>query len=341
MIQNEVPIPAEALQWKCIEYKIDSERLHYGRFAISPLRPGQANTVGIAIRRALLGEIEGTSITYAKFERVTHEYSTIIGIQESVHDISINLKEIVLKSNSYETQKASISIIGPKKVTAQDIILPPSIRVIDATQYIATITKAVFLNIELRIKKDRGYRIQNPTEYENGYFAVNAISTPIRNANYSVHSFENEKQKQEILFIEIWTNGSLTPKEALHEASRSLINLFIPLLHEEEQENHKVKNKDKSNMIRSSPSSANIGIGEIRKEISFKHIFIDQLELPARAYNGLKRVNVHTISDLLNYSQEDSMKIKNFGEKSIEQVIEALQKHFAIHLPRNKFSIND
>nr|YP_009863086.1 RNA polymerase alpha subunit [Anthoceros agrestis]QKD76541.1 RNA polymerase alpha subunit [Anthoceros agrestis] len=340
MIQNEIPIPAEALQWKCIESKIDSERLHYGCFAIPPLRPGQANTVGIAIRRASLGEIEGTCITYVKFEKVTHEYSTIMGIQESVHDISINLKEIVPKSNSYKTQEASISILGPKRVTAEDIVLPSSVEVIDATQHIATITKAVYFNIKLGIRKDRGYRIENPVKYEDGNSAVNAASTPIRNANYSVHSFENEKEKQEILFIEVWTNGSPTFKEALREASQSLINSSIPLLHEKkERENRKLENKDEYNVLRSCFSLTNIG--EVRKEISFKHIFIDQLELPARAYNGLKKVDVHTISDFSNYSQEDLMKIKNFGKKSIQQVVQALQKHFAIHLPKNKFSIND
>lgn len=115
MIQNEISVSAQALQWRCVESKVDSERLHYSRFAISPFRCGQANTVGIAMRRALLGEIEGTCITCAIFKKVTHEYSTIVGIQESVHDILINLKEIVLKSNSYETQKAFISILGPKK----------------------------------------------------------------------------------------------------------------------------------------------------------------------------------------------------------------------------------
>eukprot|EP00246_Nothoceros_aenigmaticus_P004782 TRINITY_DN1647_c0_g1_i1.p1 TRINITY_DN1647_c0_g1~~TRINITY_DN1647_c0_g1_i1.p1 ORF type:complete len:358 (-),score=18.50 TRINITY_DN1647_c0_g1_i1:405-1478(-) len=346
MIQNEIPLPPEGLQWKCIESKIDSERLHYGRFVISPLRPGQANTVGIAMRRALLGEVEGTCITYAKIERVTHEYSTMMGIQESVHDILINLKQIVLKSDSYETQKASISILGPKRVTAQDIVLPPSVGIVDAAQHIATITKAVYFNIELKIERDRGYRIQNPVKFGDGNFAVNAIFTPIRNANYSIHSFvEDKKEKQEILFIEVWTNGSLTPEEALREASRSLINLFIPFLHqeeeekkEEERENCEVGNEDESTVPSLRPLLTSVG--EIRKEVSFKYIFIDQLELPARAYNGLKKVNVHTISDLLNYSQEDLMKIRNFGKKSIQQVIEALQKRFAIHLPRNKISIN-
>nr|YP_010613801.1 RNA polymerase alpha subunit [Andreaea regularis]WAS08547.1 RNA polymerase alpha subunit [Andreaea regularis] len=336
MIQNEISISAQILQWRCVESKVDSERLHYSRFAISPFRCGQANTVGIAMRRALLGEIEGTCITCAKFKKVTHEYSTILGIQESVHDILINSKEIVLKSNSYETQKAFISILGPKKITAQDIILPPSVEIIDTTQYIATLTKAIHLDIESEIEKDCGYRIQDSKKSTDGIFFVDAVFMPIRNANYSIHSFENKNKTQEILFIEIWTNGSITPKEAIYEASRSLIDLFIPFLHaERKQIINGLENKYESNNM-SYFSSFSPLADKITKEVTFKHIFIDQLELPARAYNCLKRVNVHTISDLLNYSQDDLMRIKNFGKKSVEQVLEALQKQFSINLPKNK-----
>nr|AND48301.1 alpha subunit of RNA polymerase [Eosphagnum rigescens] len=336
MIRNEeeVPVSARVLQWRCVESKVDSERLRYGRFAISPFRSGQANTVGIAVRRALLGGVEGTCITHAKFEKVTHEYSTILGIQESVHDILINLKEIILKSNSCETQKAFLSIFGPRKVTARDIVFPPSVEVIDTTQYIATLTQAIPLDIELKIERDCGYRTQDSIKYADGYFSVDAVFTPIRNANYSVHSSENKNETQEILFIEIWTDGSVTPKEALYEASRSLIDLFIPFLHAEKEEvMHGLENKNESNMLyfSSSPSE-----DKREKEMTFKHIFIDQLELPARAYNCPKRVNVHTISDLLSYSQDDLMKIRNFGKKSVEQVLEALQKRFSIKLPKNK-----
>jgi len=337
MIRNEeVPVSARVLQWRCVESKVDSERLHYGRFAISPFRSGQANTVGIAVRRALLGGVEGTCITRAKFEKVTHEYSTILGIQESVRDILINLKEIVLKSksNSCETQKAFLSIFGPKEVTARDIVFPPSVEVIDTTQYIATLTKEIHLDIELKIEKDCGYRTQDSIKSADGYFSVDAVFTPIRNANYSVHSFENKNETQEILFIEIWTNGSVTPKEALYEASRSLIDLFIPFLHAEKEEvMHGLGNKNESNTLHFSSSPSE---NKMEKEMTFKHIFIDQLELPARAYNCLKRVDVHTISDLLSYSQDDLMKIKNFGKKSVEQVLEALQKRFSIKLPKNK-----
>nr|YP_001023733.1 RNA polymerase alpha subunit [Angiopteris evecta]A2T365.1 RecName: Full=DNA-directed RNA polymerase subunit alpha; Short=PEP; AltName: Full=Plastid-encoded RNA polymerase subunit alpha; Short=RNA polymerase subunit alpha [Angiopteris evecta]ABG79632.1 RNA polymerase alpha subunit [Angiopteris evecta] len=341
MIQDEVPVSAQTIQWRCIESKIESKRLHYGRFAISPFRKGQANTVGIAIRRSLLGEIEGTAITYAKSKNVIHEYSTIIGIEESINDILINFKEIVLRSDSYETQKAYISITGPKDITAEDILLPPSVQAIDDSQHIATITKDITLDIEIEIQKDRGYRIQDSKESQAGEFFIDAVFMPIRKANYSVHSFGNNKKFQEILFIEIWTDGSLTPKEALYEASRNLIDLFLPFLHTEEEEiisDRDEKSESNGNILLS--NSISTDIDRMAKEVAFKHIFIDQLELPARAYNCLKKVDVHTISDLLKYSQDDLRKIKNFGKKSVDQVLEALQERFAINLPRNKFSID-
>lgn len=333
MIQNQIEVPNQILQWRCIESRMESKRLLYGRFAISPFRKGQANTVGIAMRRALLNEIEGASITSAEIKKVKHEYSTIIGIQESIHDILINLKEIVLKSDSYEPQKAYISIYGPKKVTAQDIKTPPSIRIIDNTQYITTLTETVSLDIELNIEKDCGYRIENLQKYKGNIFPIDAVFMPIRNVNYSVHSFEIKEKIKEILFLEIWTDGSLTPKEALYEASRNLIDLFIPLINSERKEIKSTIEKKNEFDTPSLPFPLlSRDIEEMTKNTAFKHIFIDQLELPARAYNCLKRVDVHTIADLLNYSENDLIKIKNFGKKSVEQVLEALKKRFSIDL---------
>lgn len=334
MIQDEIGgVSTQILQWRCIESRMESKRLLYGRFAISPFRKGQANTVGIAMRRALLNEIEGASIISAEIRKVKHEYSTIRGIQESIHDILINLKEIVIKSDSYKPQKAYISVYGPKKVTAQDIKIPPSIRIIDDTQYIATLTEAISLDIELNIEKDCGYRIENLRKYKDSIFPIDAVFMPIRNVNYSVHSFEIKEKIKEILFLEIWTDGSSTPKEALYEASRNSIDLFIPLINSERKEIHlKIEETEKSDIPSLPFQLLSSDMREVTKDTAFKHIFIDQLELPARAYNCLKRVDVHTIADLLNYTENDLVKIKNFGRKSVEQVLEALKKRFSIDL---------
>nr|YP_010719081.1 RNA polymerase alpha subunit [Huperzia arctica]WDR47045.1 RNA polymerase alpha subunit [Huperzia arctica] len=329
---NLVPPTAGSAYWRCVESKVESERLFYSRFILSPLKVGQANTIGLVMRRALLGEIKGTCITCAKFGSITHEYSTMDGIQESVHDILINSKEIVLKSKSSEAQKAFISIVGPRRVTAQDIELPTSVEVIDPMQHIATITKKVKLNIELKIEKDSGYRKQNIVEYKDGNFTVDAVFTPIRSVNYSIHCFESHDKSimKEMLLCEIWSNGSITPEEAIYEASRSSINLFLPFLQaEKEKEDFKGEDIHESNALHPSVS---IVVDQMAKKVTFQHIFIEQLELSPKAYNFLKKINVHTISDLLDYSQDDLMKMKNFGKKSVEQILEALQKRFGIRL---------
>ncbi|KAH0454292.1 hypothetical protein IEQ34_016216 [Dendrobium chrysotoxum] len=150
MVREEVAGSTRTLQWKCVESRVDNKRLYYGHFVLSPLMKGQAYTIGIAMRRALLGEIEGTYITRVKSENVLHEYSTIVGIEESVHDILINLKEILLRSNLYGVRDASICIRGPKYITAQDSISLHSVEIVDTTQHIANLTEPIDLCISIR-----------------------------------------------------------------------------------------------------------------------------------------------------------------------------------------------
>uniref|UniRef100_UPI0030022AD0 RNA polymerase alpha subunit n=1 Tax=Potentilla canadensis TaxID=1076577 RepID=UPI0030022AD0 len=325
MVREKVTVSTRTLQWKCVESRADSKRLYYGRFILAPLMKGQADTIGIAMRRALLGEIEGTCITRAKFEKIPHEYSTFVGIQESVHEILMNLKEIVLRSNLYGTRNASICFKGPGYVTAQDIILPPSIEIVDNTQHIANLTESINLCIELQIERSRGYRIKTPNNFQDGSYPIDAVFMPVRNANHSIHSYVNGNEKQEILFIEIWTNGSLTPKEALHEASRNLIDLFIPFLHAEEENFHFENNQHKVTLPLFTFHGKLANPRKSKKEIALKYIFIDQSELPPRVYNCLKRSNIHTLLDLLNNSQEDLMKIKHLRIQDVKHILNILE----------------
>nr|YP_740682.1 RNA polymerase alpha subunit [Nandina domestica]Q09FS9.1 RecName: Full=DNA-directed RNA polymerase subunit alpha; Short=PEP; AltName: Full=Plastid-encoded RNA polymerase subunit alpha; Short=RNA polymerase subunit alpha [Nandina domestica]ABI49896.1 RNA polymerase alpha subunit [Nandina domestica] len=337
MLREEVAVSTRTLQWRCVESRTDSKRLYYGRFVLSPLMKGQADTIGIAMRRALLGEIEGTCITHAKSEKIPHEYSTIVGIEESVHEILMNLKEIVLRSNLYGTCDASICVKGPINITAKDIISPPSVEIVDTTQHIASLTEPFDLCIGLQIERNRGYRMKTPNKAQNGSYPIDAVFMPVRNANHSIHSYGNGNEKQEILFLEIWTNGSLTPKEALHEASRNLIDLFIPFLHAEEQD---IILEDNQNRVTLPFFTFHDGLAKLKKknEIALKFIFIDQSELPSRTYNCLKKSNINTLLDLLNKSQEDLLKIEHFRIEDVKRVLGILQKRFVIDLPKNKFS---
>nr|YP_010550583.1 RNA polymerase alpha subunit [Fordiophyton faberi]QFQ43380.1 RNA polymerase alpha subunit [Fordiophyton faberi]UTM92728.1 RNA polymerase alpha subunit [Fordiophyton faberi] len=329
MVREKVRVSTRTLRWKCVESRADSKRLYYGRFILSPLKKGQADTIGIAIRRALLGEIEGTCITRAKFEKIPHEYSTIVGIQESVHEILMNLKEIVLRSNLYGTSNASICFQGPGCVTAQDIILPTSVAIIDNTQHIATLTEPIHFCIGLQIERNRGYHIKTPKNFHEESHPIDAVFMPVRNANHSIHSYENGNEKEEILFLEIWTNGSLTPKEALHEASRNLINLFIPFLHAEEENLHFENNQHRVTLPFFTFHHRLANLRKTKKEIALKSIFIDQLELPHKFYNCLKKSNIHTLLELLNKNQEDLIQIEHFQIEDVKQILDILEKEKA------------
>nr|WOC91428.1 RNA polymerase alpha subunit [Utricularia graminifolia] len=331
MVREKVTVSTRTLQWKCLESRPDSKRLYYGRFILSPLMKGQADTIGITVRRVLLGEIEGTCITRVKFENVPHEYSTITGIQESVHEIVMNLKEIILRSKLYGTCEASICVKGPGCVTAQDIILPAYVEIVDHKQHIARLTEPIHFSIRLLIERNRGYLKKTPRFFQDGSYPIDAVFAPVRNVNYSIQSYGNENEKQDILFLEIWTNGSLTPKEALHEASRNLIDLFLLFLHKED-EMGSFENNQPTIPLSLLPLDEKLDKLKKKKE----SIFIDQLELSSRVYNCLKRSNIYTLLDLLNNSQEDLLKIEHFRPQDVKQILGILQNDFAMDLPYQK-----
>nr|YP_010638831.1 RNA polymerase alpha subunit [Saxifraga glacialis]WBQ51643.1 RNA polymerase alpha subunit [Saxifraga glacialis] len=337
MVREKVRVSTRTLEWKCVESRADSKHLYYGRFILSPLMKGQADTIGIAMRRALLGEIEGTCITRAKSQKIPHEYSTIGGIQESVHEILMNLKEVVLRSSLYGMRNASICVSGPGYVTAQDIISPPSVEIVDNTQHIASLTEPIDLCIRLQIERHRGYHLKTANNFQDGSYPIDAVFMPVRNVNYSIHSYGTGNDKQEILFLEIWTNGSLTPKEALHEASRNLIYLFIPFLHAEEENLRFEDNQHKVTLPFFTFHERLANLKKNKKEIALKYIFIDQSELPPRIYTSLKRSNIYTLLDLLNNSQEDLMKMEHFSIEDVKEILGFLKKHFEIDLPKKRF----
>lgn len=336
MVREKIRVSTRTLQWKCVESRMDSKCLYYGRFTLSPLLKGQADTIGIALRRALLGEIEGTCITRAKSEKIPHEYSTIVGIQESVHEILMNLKEVVLRSNLYGTCETSICVRGPRRVTAQDIILPTYVEIVDNTQHIASLTEPIDLCIGLQLERNRGYHIKAPNNSQDGSYPIDALFMPVRNVNHSIHSYGNGNEKQEILFLEIWTNGSLTPKEALYEASRNLIDLFIPFLHAEEEKFDLENNQHKVSLPLFTFHKKLAEIRKNKKKIALKYIFIDQLELPPRIYNCLKKSNIYTLLDLLNNSQEDLIKMEHFRIEDVKKIFDTLEKHFVIDLIKDE-----
>ncbi len=306
-------------QVECVESSIGKDQSHYSRFVIEPLERSQGITVGNSLRRVLLSNLEGTAITAVRVAGATHEFSTVPGVREDVLDILLNMKEIVLKSYSAQPQIGRLLVQGPAKVTAGHFDLPPEVEVINPDQYVATVAEGHTLEMEFRIERGRGYRAIDRSHDETSaldFMQIDAVFMPIRKVNYTVEDvMENGSLKKDRLIMEVCTDGSITPQQAMSEAAAVLVSLFNPL-------------KD----VTLEPKSDE----EPKEDNPADHIPIEELQLSVRAYNCLKRAQVNTVSDLLDYSQEDLLEIKNFGQKSAEEVIEALQQRLGITLPAEK-----
>ncbi len=307
-------------QIECVESKTQKNQLHYSKFVLEPLDRGQGITVGNALRRVLLSNLEGSAVTAVRIAGVSHEFATIPGVREDVLEIMLNLKEIVLKSYADAPQIGRLVATGPATVTAAQFDLPSEVEVIDPHQYVATLAEGAKLEIEFRVEKGVGYRAIDRAKDEIAsldILQIDAVFMPVTKVNYSVDDIHYEESvSKDRLNLEIWTNGSLSPREALSQAAEIIANLFNPLKDLNELEASQSDYQDEVN-----PES---------------QIPIEELQLSVRAYNCLKRAQINTVADLLDYSQEDLLEIKNFGQKSAEEVIEALQKRLGITLPQEK-----
>ena len=309
----------ENLSVECLQIKTESLRNIYGQFRMGPVKKGQGLTLGNALRRILLENIETVSITAIKIPNITHEFSVISGIQESVLEILLNLKKIILKGRLDILEKASLQIQGPGILTAKSIKLPLGIQIVDSDQYIATVSSNMQTSFELFLETGYGY-FQNEIIYPKSdvnslTLSVDPVFMPISKVNYKIQSEStNENQNLEYIYIEIWTNGSIQPSSALKRAADVLIHLIQPI------------SKVDHNFIEGNFSQS---------EFELTEISIDHLKLSARAYNCLVNAKIYTLSTLLKYTKQDLLEIKNFGENSAEEVIQSVD-HF---LKKNNIKI--
>ncbi|MCT7963248.1 DNA-directed RNA polymerase subunit alpha [Laspinema sp. D1] len=306
-------------QIECVESNTERDQSQYGKFLLEPLERGQGTTVGNALRRVLLSNLEGTAVSAVRIAGVNHEFATIDGVREDVLEILLNMKEVVLKSYSPQPQIGRLLVQGPATVTAGRFDLPSEVESIDPNQYIATVAEGSTLEMEFRVEKGKGYRAVDRSRDENAaldFLLIDAVFMPVRKVNYSVEDARvGGSLEKDRLIMEIWTNGSISPQEALSQSASILVDLFSPL-----------KDITIESMLEESPTEAD----------PTSQIPIEELQLSVRAYNCLKRAQINSVADLLDYSQEDLLEIKNFGQKSAEEVIEALQKRLGITLPQEK-----
>jgi len=310
-------------QVQCLETKITRPTELYSKYSIGPFIKGQSTTVGNAVRRVLLSNLHGIAITGVRITGIDHEFSTITNVKEDVVDILLNLKQLIFEGAIAEPTLARLRVNDTGVVTARDIELPDTITLVDPRQYIATVTGRTNLEMELLITRGQNYMASGNvgSVIPTNFLAVDAVFMPVTKVNFFVEtSRKNSSAELESLILEIWTNGSIKPSAALSASAEILENTFklLKITDPPEEPNPSVQ----------------VAVQE-DKEGPLETIFIEELELSVRAYNCLKRANVHTLSDLLQYSAEDLLEFKNFGQKSADEVCENLKKRFNMDL-RNK-----
>jgi DNA-directed RNA polymerase subunit alpha len=295
------------------------ENNRYGKFVVEPLERGFGQTLGNSLRRVLLNSLPGVAVTSVRIEGVQHEFSTVPGVKEDVAEIILNLKNLSAKLYSDQPKIITVDAVGPCEVTAADIKCDEEVEIINLDLHIATLTDGARLQMQIALDKGRGYvsvdrNKQIMTERSKaggmaiGVIPIDSIFTPIRKVSYSV---EDTRRGQitdyDKLTIEVWTNGSILPKEALASAAQILTNnmrLFIDLT---------------VNVVR-----VDFNEPEDNTKEKVLEMTIEELDLSVRAFNCLKRAGINTVAELVQRNQEDMMKVRNLGKKSLEEVEQKL-----------------
>ena len=287
---------------------------NYGKFVVEPLERGYGTTLGNALRRILLSSLPGAAVTSVKIDGVLHEFSTIPGVKEDVTEIILNLKKLAVRLNGENTKRVIINAVGPKEVTAADIIGDSEMEIFNPDLHIATLEENATLVMEINLARGRGYVSAEMNKTENtpiSVIPVDSIYTPVRKVNFTV---ENTRVGQvtdyDRLVLEIWTDGSITPDEGVSIGAKIMqehLNLFIQLTDATGSMEIMVEKE------------------EDQKEKALE-MTIEELELSVRSFNCLKRAAINTVEELTQKSEDDMMKVRNLGKKSLDEVKAKLEE---------------
>lgn len=284
------------------------ENGHYGKFVVEPLERGYGTTLGNCMRRILLSSLPGAAITSVKIDGILHEFSTIPGVKEDVTEIILNLKRLAVRINGDENKRAIINAVGPKEVTAADIIVDADTEIFNPDLHIATLADNAPLVMEMNLTSGRGYVPAEQNKKENTPIAeipVDSIFTPVKKVNFTV---DNTRVGQvtdfDKLTLELWTDGSITPEEGVSIGAKIMqehLNLFIGLGSDVDEMEFMIE-KDED------------------RKVKALEMTIEDLELSVRSFNCLKRASINTVEELTQRSEEDMMKVRNLGMKSLVEV---------------------
>ena len=302
-------IEIEKARIECVDMSADG---CYGKFVVEPLERGFGHTLGNALRRVLLSSLPGVAVTNIRIETKEHEFSTIPGVTEDIPEIILNIKDLCIKMYSEQSKTVHIDVQGPAEVTAADIVADEEFEVVDPTQHIATLNEDANLHMTLTLDHGRGYVAAEKNKTQGmpiGVIPIDSIFTPIRKVNYTVEDTRvGQITDYDKLTLEVWTNGTVQPDEAISLSAKILtehLSLFVSLTDHVMPVSFTDQEDDKKEKV--------------------LEMTIEELDLSVRAYNCLKRAGINTIAELVRRNQEDMMKVRNLGRKSLEEVEQKLE----------------
>ena len=285
-----------------------AENNTYGKFVIEPLERGYGTTLGNSLRRILLSSLPGAAITSVKIEGILHEFSTVPGVVEDVPHIVLNLKELALRLHEDEPRTISVSLEGEGVITGGDIVTDPDIEILNPDLVIASLEKGARLEMEITVDKGRGYRPAERNKKETdpiGTIPIDSIFTPIRKVNYQVEDTRvGQMTDYDKLTLEVWSNGSIRPDDATSLAAKILsehLSLFIQLTETADDVEIMVETEE-----------------DERDKVL--EMVVEELDLSVRSYNCLKRAGINNVGELIQKTEDDMMKVRNLGKKSLQEV---------------------
>ena len=298
---------------KRLEFERDTLTDRFGRFSAQPFERGFGTTIGIALRRVLLSSIEGAAAVAVKIDGVLHEFSPIPGVVEDATDIILNLKQVPLRMHVETTKILTINVTKPGEVKARDLQTDADVEILEPDAHIATVAEGGALNMEVRVRRGRGYVSADKNFDEDlgiGWIPIDAVHSPVKKVKHVVEAARlGQTTDYEKITMDLWTNGSIAPREAVSLAAKLLrdhLNIFINL-------------EDSVEQISEAPV-------EIQEVVSNDNLekSVEELELSVRSYNCLKNANIETIRELVQKTEGEMLKTKNFGRKSLNEIKDLL-----------------
>ncbi len=300
---------------KRLEFDRETLTDRFGRFHAQPFERGFGTTIGNAMRRVLLSSIEGAAITAVRIDGVMHEFSPIPGVVEDATDIILNLKQIPLKLHADATKTLYVKVDKPGEVKARDIVADGDVEILEPDAHIATVSEGGSLHMEMRLKRGRGYVAADRNFDDDlgiGWIPIDSVHSPVKKVNYLVEAARlGQTTDYEKLTVDVWTNGAISPRDAVSNAAklvREHLTIFVNLEDVAEA----------APVAMAEPSHAAVSNENLAKSV-------EELELSVRSYNCLKNANIRTIRELVQKTEAEMLKTKNFGRKSLNEIKEILQ----------------